>query len=245
MQRSDQTASKVCNIYIDESSQTKHRYLVLGGLIVPIDVVEKLQASLLGAKLPELPQGELKWTKVSRTKLKAYQRVVEVVLSNSFVKMGVQFHCLVVDTTKIKDAIYNQGSRDVGFNKEIYQLCMKFLRLHSGKLLHVYLDRRETPNPLEELRAILNFGARKKGISNEWPFRRLHFRDSKDCIIMQTADVILGSLAFQLNNHHLATGASISKIELSQNILAMAGITNVFCDTPAAGTFTIWHRQLK
>lgn len=64
------------DIYIDESSQTRHRYLVLGGIIVPTASVEAVNAEIIKCRLPELPYGEMKWTKVSRSKLGAYQRVV-------------------------------------------------------------------------------------------------------------------------------------------------------------------------
>jgi len=32
----------------------------------------------------------------------------------------IQFHSLVVDTSKLRDDLYNEGSRETGFNKEIY-----------------------------------------------------------------------------------------------------------------------------
>ena len=53
------------DVYVDESSQTKHRYLALGGLIVPTPQVSLLTRDILAARLPDLPQGEMAWTKVS------------------------------------------------------------------------------------------------------------------------------------------------------------------------------------
>lgn len=32
----------ITEVYIDESSQTKHRYLILGALVIPITLREKL-----------------------------------------------------------------------------------------------------------------------------------------------------------------------------------------------------------
>lgn len=153
--------NEIYDIYIDESSQTKHRYLTLGALILPNDVVEDYSSSLRRARFSQLPYGEMKWTKVSTAKLPAYRKVVEVALSEDFARRGVEFHCVVVDTSKIRDSIYNNGSREIGFNKEIYQLAMKCFRLHKNGLFHVYLDRRETPFPTQKLRDILNLGAKK------------------------------------------------------------------------------------
>src|SRR5579864_5608864 len=113
-------------VYLDESSQTKHRFLVMGGIIVHGPQSPAIEDAILAARLPELPRGEMAWTKVSRTKLQAYGRVVELFFDNPGGFMPFEFHSLVVDMTRIDDRKHNEGSRDTGFNKEIYQLCQKF-----------------------------------------------------------------------------------------------------------------------
>jgi Protein of unknown function (DUF3800) len=233
------------DIYIDESSQTKHRYLVLGGLIVPTSSVPGLLDGIARARLPELPQGELAWTKVSKTKLLAYRRVANTILTQVMTIPGAQFHTLIVDTSKLKDATFNSGSRDVGFNKEIYQLCQKFGRTNRSGLFHVYLDRRNTASSTEELRDILNHGIRRKQPDRDWPFRRVHFRDSHTCPPLQAVDVLLGAVAFHLNGHYAVPDASPAKKLLSDHISGVAGIRDVAHDTPRLARVTIWHRQLR
>jgi hypothetical protein len=112
-------------MYFDESSQTGHQYLVLGGIGVEYTDSGKLLAMLQEARLPELPAGEAKWTKVSRAKLPAYKRLVDVAFGNRDL---VHFHSLVLNTHDVDHARFNQGDRDLGFNKEIYQLAMNFRR---------------------------------------------------------------------------------------------------------------------
>jgi hypothetical protein len=174
-------------IYVDESSQTKHRYLVLGAVTLPAEVSTELTRRVREVRLPELPASELKWTKVSRSKLAAYRRTVDVF----FDMAAPQFHSVVVDTTKLDHNRYNQGSREIGFNKEVYQLLLKCGRLYGGNF-HVYLDRRSTGAPTEELRLILNRGIRKRGDRRDWPYRRLHFRDSHEVEALQLADLLVG-----------------------------------------------------
>ena len=219
--------------------------LVLGGLTVPTNWAEQFTDSLARARLPELPQGELAWTKVSKTKLAAYRRVCNVVLFQAAAPTGVQFHTLVVDTHKLKDSTYNSGSREIGFNKEIFQLCQKFGRLNRTGLFHIYLDKRDTSSSTDELRDILNHGIRKKQPGRDWPFRRVHFRDSHSCLPLQAVDILLGAVAFHLNGHYAASGASAAKKQLSDHILRTAGISDVMRDTPRAARITIWHRQLR
>jgi len=232
-------------VYIDESSQTKHRYLVLGALTVPGARQSMLCDAIRASRLPELPSGELGWVKVSRTKLPAYMRVVDCFFDQTK-HHDVHLHSLVVDTTKLKDRLFNQGSREIGFSKEIYQLALKCLRVYPGDVFHVYPDRRGAKRPTEELRTIMNFGSRKNRKEiRPWPFRRVQFRDSAACDAIQVVDILIGALAYRLNGHDKAPDASPAKIDLCNHVLRRAGCANVLYDLRGTGKFTIWHRQLK
>jgi hypothetical protein len=118
----------LAEVYIDESSQTAHRYLVMGPIIVNIQDRDRICEALTEARLPELPSGTLKWTKVSKGKLPAYVRVVDAFFNLQRTHL-LDFHALAVDTSKIRNDIYNNGSSDIGFNKEVYQLALKMSRL--------------------------------------------------------------------------------------------------------------------
>jgi hypothetical protein len=234
------------DVYIDESSQTKHRFLILGGVIVPTCRVSEFEEAIRAARRPDLPAGEMAWTKVSKSKLVAYKRVVDVFFDGFQCTPPIEFHSLFVNTTNIRDHIFNQGSRDIGFNKEIYQIVIKFARLHSTRLLHIYLDERETTNSTEQLRLILNRGLKKGGDRRDWPFRRVHFRDSKQSQCIQLVDVLIGAVGYHINGHRLATDASPAKSELSDYILnARAKIRVAAHGTSRAGKFTIWERRLR
>jgi hypothetical protein len=244
--------SSLCDVYVDESSQTQHRYMLLGGLIVPEEVSRDVAAALGAARLPELPFGEIGWTKVSNSKLVAYQRFVDVALNG---KLPVIFHVLIIDTHRIKDTAFNAGSREIGFNKEIYQLILKCWRNHKARRFHIYLDRRNVTkagNPsidaqlsLSRLRDIVNFGIHKEKRAADWPIRRIHYRDSNRCDFMQVADVLLGAIGFHVNGHRQRPNASSAKSALSDHILAAAGIGDVMRDTARWGRVTIWHRQMR
>lgn len=238
---SEQNSPPIAEVYIDESS-TQHRYLVLGAVIVPRVDAESLIAAMQAARLPHLPRNEMKWTKVSQTKLPAYVRVVDAFFA--ITNGTFDFHSAVIDTTKQKHRLFNQGSREIGFNKELYQLALKCARLYTA-LFHIYPDRRETNQKTDDLRLMLNRGIRLKGDKRDWPFRRVQFRDSKKTPLLQLADIFAGAIAYRLNGHMNAFDASPAKIELSAYVLRKAGITNVFHDTSVRGKFTVWHRKLQ
>lgn len=234
----------ISDIYCDESSQTKNKYLVIGGIILPKTGVEQANQCLGAARLPQLPFGEMKWGKVSGGKLNAYGRTARCFFHSDEFK-AAHFHCVVVDTHGLDHHSYNKGSREIGFNKEIYQLGTKFARLYSDRLFHFYPDSRTTNQSPEELRTILNFGRKKSGDQREWPFRRCQFRNSKNTPMLQLVDLLTGAVAFCVNKHGEKEGASPAKIKLANYILQQAGVADCLVDTSKTGKFTIWHRQLK
>lgn len=240
------TITKISEVYLDESSQTKHRFLVLGCLVTTPEQIARFEEEVWAARQPELPAGEMKWTKVSTGKFEAYRKVANAFFRASQRDGGPHFHALVVDTKKINDRAFNEGSREIGFNKEVYQLLIKMGRLYRDTLFHVYPDRRATGNNPDELRLILNRGLKaKSNDSRDWPYRRVHWRNSEDSISIQVVDVLIGALAFQLNGHHLAPDASPAKSALAKHIIAMSPITDVMRSTAISGRFTLWHRQLR
>lgn len=112
------------------------------------------------------------------------------------------------------------------------------------RLFHIYPDQRSTPQETDDLRLILNRGIRKNGDKRDWPYRRLHFRNSRNTSVLQLTDVLLGAFLFHRNGHRHVEGASPAKCELSDYILERAGIEHVDRDTAIAGKYTVWHRRL-
>jgi uncharacterized protein DUF3800 len=234
----------IAEIYVDESSQTQNRYLVLGGLIIEHLARPRLEAAIQSLRLPELPRDEMKWAKVSRTKLQAYIRVVEGFWGHADIR-GAHFHSAVIDTHRVDHGVFNLGSPDIGFNKEVYQLVTKFARVYRPHLFHVYLDRRNTNQSPDDLRLILNRGRAKNGDLRDWPYRRCHFKDSADCLPLQLVDIFIGAIAYHLNGHINQAGASPAKTALAKRVFQLAGIGNCTVNTAIAAKFTIWHRQLR
>jgi hypothetical protein len=230
--------------FIDESSQTQHRYLILGGIIAPSPLVAQLDAVFRSKQAPDLnAKSEMKWNKCSNTKLDAYKRVVSLLFATQF--RDVHYHALVVDTTQQRHAAFNKGSREIGFSKEIFQLALKFSRVYPAAYFHIYLDDRETDQSPESVRDMLNFKLQRKGDKRDWAYRRMQFRQSHSTPMIQLADIITGGLAFRINGHYDKIGASPSKKALCDHLLWCARLGTVTKDTTNSGKYTIWHRQLR
>jgi len=201
------------------------------------------EETIQSARLPELPYGEIKWGKASKNKFDAYKRVVDAFWDGEHLQ-DAHFHSLFVDTTKLNHKKYNQGDKEIGYSKEIYQLAMKFGKLYPD-LFHLYLDERKTSQSPDQLRLILNRGLMGYDSSRDWPFRRCHFRNSKSCRILQLVDLFIGAIAYCINGHLASPDASAARTELALHIMKRAGIRNPLNGTPRKGKFTIWERLLR
>jgi hypothetical protein len=252
-------AEMFCNLYIDESSQTKHRYLVIGGLIVPLAFSDSFDAAIVSARENTIspafrPNGEprvMKWEKVNGYNFEAYKAVIdayfkfpETARMPSF--KHVDIHCVAVDTSKksLKDS--GDGDVEIGFHKEIYFLTnIVFGGRFKKELFHVYPDRRTSKQSLETARKIMNYGAKKYGDQRLWPFRRLQYKDPETCQALQVVDIFIGALAYRLNGHYDAPGAKGAKKKLCDYILLdRMRMTNPFVRSAYyRRRFTVTHRD--
>jgi hypothetical protein len=213
--------------------------MVLGALIAEED-----QARLLDAKLQHVKEqwragNELKWGKVSRTKLDVYEAFVTAGLS-SLRRDAPGYYAIVVDTAALDHNRYNDGSSEIGFSKFIYQLLLKCARLfHFGSNLDCFLDDRTTRQSLDELRRILNNGASKAFRAR--PVRRVEYRDSKDTNIIQLVDLLTGAVAYHWNGNDKADGASPARVWLASHIARGAGMSRLDVGTaPGRDRFSVW-----
>ena len=137
-------------VYIDETSQTGHRFLVIGGIVIPYHFSELFKETIQEARKPRLTaevEGgtklrEIGWKTVGKGDFDAYKKVVDAYFgfSQKHIRSSLDnFHflCSVIDT-QVKGRTYAGVRGKVGFNREIYFHCMSVARNHKDKLFHVY-----------------------------------------------------------------------------------------------------------
>jgi hypothetical protein len=227
-----------CDIYLDESSESGFRFTVIGAVIVPSEDEREISSEIQGAK--RHPRAELKWSKLDNRNRATYVRVLD-----GFVKRHRNeqafFHCIVLDNQRIDYSVHSYGNVDIGFNKFIYQILMKFAREH-GKSheFYVYPDERRTRQTGDEFRDVLNNGAELK--YDIRPYRIVEFRKSHLTPLIQLADVLIGAIAYELNDHHLRTDANAAKIDFMNELKKRFGISTFRKSTPyRQHRFTVWH----
>jgi hypothetical protein len=189
------------SIYCDESrheGQSEQRFMVIGGLWMPRNRRRQILEELHKIRVEHRIVGELKWTKLSRKRLLAYQALVDHIAGLE----DVHFRCIVVDKTKVDADKFFQSDKQLGF-WVFYWHCLKQWMGNRNTYV-VNLDfkpegLRSGPTRLKEIlqNAILG---------RAW-IRSLECVNSKVSPFCQIADMLVGAVGYQQN------GLSESKVK--------------------------------
>jgi hypothetical protein len=247
------------NVYIDESSQTKLHYLVIGALVIPKPHADNFEAHIIKARGPKYPPTDaagkhaMKWQKAQGgADLLAYKRLIDAFISfprDDKVPFGwdVNIHCIAVDMTKRDDQKYSFGNADIGFTKDLNCLCVDVLGRHYRKAkFHLYPDKRTTNQSLLTVLNIMNNTLALYQDENRFlPFQKMDWAETEDVQALQVVDVVIGALAYKLNRHYEEPEANKTKKALCEYILKKARIADVFANTPPRWRVGIFHRNFS
>lgn len=233
------------NIYIDESSQSGHRFVALGGIWIERAHVASVERRLLALRGRHRLSGELKWRKLSPSRRLAYEAFVDAFFSLHEERI-VDWHVMFLEAGRIDHAAYSGGDKELGFNKFLYQFLFHRIRQYpDARPVRIYLDSRTTRHdPDRSLRPILNNALRREFRTDSGPVAHVHFLDSKKSHLLQVNDIILGAMAYLRNDRHLGLRASAAKTAVAKDIMARAGLTGLSRNTPRGATFSVWNFRL-
>lgn len=223
------------HVYTDESRLKGERYMLIGGLWVPASAEPVLRADIERFRAATNLTAELKWKKVSRTKLPLYEDFANIF----FRHCDAVFHCIVVDVTLLDYATFSRGDDELGFYKFYYQLISRKL-VHGSEYL-VFTDERRNrkSSRLDVLKICVNrWWAKENGMPAAQPVRTVEPRNSKSEDLIQLVDVLLGAVGYVWNGH----SASPPKLALVRHLERSLGSPSLGLPTPRSSRkFNIWH----
>ncbi len=247
-------------LYIDETSQNDHHFLVLGGIIIPREASAEFEADMLEARSSRLRHTskgqlqELGWSEVSKGDFADYVKFLEAYFSFGKRRLEgrrgiVKFYCSVVNT-QVRGRSFSKGKRgQIGFDREIYSHCMHVGRIEKIELFHVYPDHRSTTQQVEKMAFMLSRGIRRKGDKRDHPFRKVQFRYSHEHHALQVSDILIGAIAYRLNRHYDKQTANADKKLLCDWVLKRTGFDKYIGQTKFRekrfGTYQLWYRNTK
>lgn len=194
--------SKTFNIYCDESChlENDHKpFMLLGQISVAYNQVRLHTKAINDIKDRHKFGAELKWTKVSKSKLSFYLDLVDY-----FFATDIQFRAVGVEKAKINNEKFNQSFDDF-YYKMYYHLLNH--NIDSSYSYNVYLDIKDTlsAHKVEKLKGILNT---KYGV-----FRNVQNIRSHESILMQLADFLMGAISYKKNDTKRLNVAKLKIIE--------------------------------
>jgi hypothetical protein len=153
-------------------------------------------------------RGELKWQKVSKSRLVFFQDVLDWFFSTD----ALHFRSVVVtDKTRLNHPVFNRGSHEEFYYKLYYQLLHRILV--PANSYEIYLDLKDTRGRLmlPTLRDVLCSAKHDDKIISH--IQNVH---SREIGMVQLADFLLGAVAYR--NRNLQTNPA--KLALVQRIEA-------------------------
>jgi hypothetical protein len=209
--------------------------MCIGYIKVPHQDYEQLKHTIIEIKERHRTPTELKWNKLSRSRLPLYKELIDLFFTSS-----LQFRCIII---KYKDRLnhedFNQGSHDNFYYKMIYYL----LRFHvSEGRYRVFLDIKDTHgkeklNKIEEI-----FQNHYLGNS---PFVSFQHLRSHENVFFQIVDLLIGAVTYRSRPEYNEQSSNPIKVELIKYLEEKSGFTLNEGTEPWEIKFNIFDHQPK
>lgn len=231
-------ATITSKIYCDESRTSQSRWMVIGGIWIPVDVETAFEKACYDFRLKDTRSihAFFKWTKASNSMSKLYKGFVDI-----FFKFPeVYFKCILVDTHKVNYALH-KGEKELAFYKFYYELLSRSVNYKERYL--VLTDRRnnEKTGRLNDLKNTVNNYCRKQSGISEDIIRNIEPRESRNYNILQMVDIFIGAIGYQYEEYT----TSPVKLEIVKYIARKAFNKDRFVSTTKNfKKFNIWQIEL-
>lgn len=197
------------NIYCDESCHMEHdreSIMLLGSVWCPRPAVQANSAAIRALKETHRARGELKWVRVSPSRLDYFTEVLEFF----FRTPGLNFRCLVVkDKSLLDHSYFNKGSHDSFYYKMYFYLLRNMMQV--GDEYNVYIDIKDSRSQL----SVATLGDVVSNSFHDFERRmlgRIQQVRSSESELLQLADFLIGAVGYA--NRNLSTSeAKLSLVE--------------------------------
>ncbi|MDO5561509.1 MAG: DUF3800 domain-containing protein [bacterium] len=195
--RTQKTQKPVINVYGDEScylEKDKQQAMVFGAIAcnqedLPI-VLKKIR--FLKKKHHLKQNFEIKWTKVSASKISFYQDLIHYF----FAEPALHFRGLIIpDKKKLNHQAYSQ-THDQWYYKMYFETLKVLVdRQHD---YHFFLDVKDTlgGQKLQKMRLVLSQASKTNSV------KKIQLVRSNEVLLLQLADLLIGALSYQARNLH-------------------------------------------
>ena len=205
------------NVYCDESCHLEHdnqKSMVLGAVWCNEDMINEINQAIIAMKLKYNIKryAEIKWTKVSNSKLEFYKELVEYFFKNEY----LHFRGLVIpDKSVLNHKMFSQ-THDQWYYKMYFDMLKVII--DPNKEYNIYLDIKDDRSASKTQKLWDVLGNNIYDFNHEI-IKKIQIVRSHECIVLQIADLIMGALVY----FHRGKFDSNSKYEIVELIKKLSG----------------------
>ncbi len=227
------------DVYCDEaypdllsSEKPQARFMLIGSLWLQQDNRETYKNAIHDLRDQYLIGGEFKWRKVSPSKLKFYEALIAWFCNQ---KKDLRFRCIAIDYSQIDLMTFHDNDQELGFYKFYYQMLHHWVHDFNEYNLFCDFKRNRKRDRLHVLKRCLKYANLSSTIQTVQAVR------SKESILIQLTDVLLGIASARLNQ---GTNTSPAKLMLVEHLETQLGrkITSTSLDEKK---FNVFKMNLK
>lgn len=233
----------VYNIYCDESCHLEHdasNVMVLGAICCPSKIRYNIYNEIreIKKKYHLSPNTfEIKWTKVSDSKIDFYLELVDYFMNNS----NLSFRGLIVpDKTIINNRNFLQDW-ETFYYKMYYQLLKNLI--NPQYCYNIFVDIKDTngARKRKKLLEILNKISSDMGYSKDLVVKNLQAIRSEEVEILQLTDFLMGAICYE--NRKL--NSNLGKVKIIQRLKDSTGYPLTKSTFPNESKFNLFKIKLQ
>lgn len=233
------------NIYIDESCHLENdrkSLMCIGYTKLAIKNYDAYKESIKGIKLKHNSPTEIKWNKLSYSRLALYKELIDFFFDND-----IQFRAILVKNKHWLDhEKFNKGDHNSFYYTLVYFLLRNPWVNYLETPHRVILDIKDTRGKerLTKLDQRLNAEYQQK-YNRASPFNFFQHIRSDENEFLQLADLFIGAITFKTRKLHKEIGASKVKIEIVDYLEQKSGYLLHDGTNPLEEKFNIFDFRIQ
>lgn len=177
-----------CHLKMTENNKNEQQSMVIGGIIVNKELVKQITSDIRAIKLKHgLNRAEVKWTKVSPSKIDFYKDLVEYYFSNK----DLGFRCIV--SPDKSNLSYNKHTHDEIYYIMYFYLLRELISVEDKN--SIYVDKKDTLGG-EKVKRLREYLCNQKLDFDKLLIDKIQIISSNDSEIIQLADILIGAVSY-------------------------------------------------
>ena len=233
--------SKTCSIYIDETCHLENdgqSVMCIGYTKIDYDNYKEIKENIKSIKLKHKSPTEIKWNKLSLSRIELYKALID-----HFFSASIEFRCVLVkNKSNLDHEKFNRGDHNAFYYKLVYQLLNNTWVNPADTNYRVILDIKDTRGK-ERLVELKKWLDRKNGTNT--PFKFFQHIRSHENELLQLTDLFIGAISYKARKEHEKEGASKIKVEVLKYLEEKSGYSLDDGTIPWESKFNIFDFQTR